>query len=98
MSYSAPRLDGHCYLHRGRRFYVFKIDAHHPFQGYEAHAQVVVYDKRYGEVVAFCDPNLNGYIAPGIVADSIEIYGINPKALVQDVKRALAKVKKDLIE
>ena len=89
MHYPPPQLDGHKVLYRGNRFYVFEVDALHPFSGFEAHAQVLVWDGRYGDTVAFCDANLNGYVAPGTVQDSIEIYGMNPRELVQEVKRAL---------
>jgi hypothetical protein len=88
-SYAPPRLDGHTVLYRGKRFYVFEVDAEHPFENFEAHAQVLVYDARYGSPVAFCDANLNGVVAPGTMQDSIPVYGMNPRELVQEVKAAL---------
>jgi hypothetical protein len=89
MPYFQPPLSGHRCLYRGKRFYVFAVDALHPYLGHEALADVLVYDKRVGAVVAFCDANLNGYVAAAACPNEVPIYGANPKALVREVQTAL---------
>ncbi len=91
---TAPPKSTHNYLHRGKRFSVFEVDAVHPFGGYEAHAEVLVFDKLYGDVVAFCDPNLNGRVSVGSFKESIPIYGANPRELVIAVSKALRAFEK----
>ena len=70
----------------------FEVDAIHPFGGHEAHAEVLVFDKLYGDVVAFCDANLNCRVSVGSLQDSLPVYGMNPRDLVREVKKALKEI------
>lgn len=89
MSCTPPKLNGHRTLFKGKRFYVFEVSTECPFEGYEAEADVVVFDKLYGDVVATCDRNLNCDVTVGFGPMSVPVYGANPKRLVLEVKKAL---------
>ena len=84
--YTPPKLDGHKILYKGKRFWIFEIDAKYPFQGYEGvHKQVIVYDKAYGVAVSCAMKTAQGFEGRLTCAmDSVEVAGSSLQKLLEN--------------
>jgi len=88
-TYNPPKLFGHEVLHKQRRFIVFKIDQAHPFQGYEAHYSILVFDKLYDTVVGFFDDHYSGHCNPGTFQESLPVKANSATELADAVRVGL---------
>jgi hypothetical protein len=85
--YKRPLLKNHKVLYRGKRYWVFEVDNENPYESAEIASSLVVFDKLYGAIAAFCN-QINGSGYEGVIPigqNSIEIKAENIRALVAEV-------------
>lgn len=86
-SYTPPNLVNHKVIYKGKRYWVFEVNSENPYEDAEKFSSLLVFDKLYGAVAAFCnrisDSEYEGEIPIG--QNSIEIKAKNIKDLVAEV-------------
>jgi len=93
--YIYPDLNGHKVLYKGKRFWVFEINSDFPFEGYEEHCSVIVYDKEDGCEIAGAQKNTKGYIGSLIGPQyDVEVSGETPIELLDSVINAFRNYEK----
>ena len=89
-NYFYPAIKDHKVLYKGKRFWIFEISSEFPYQGYEKHCDVIVYDKSYGAEIACVRKTANGYVGSLTgTMDSVSVSGGSPIELLESVINAM---------
>ena len=88
--YLYPDIKDHKVLYKGKRFWIFEISSEFPYQGYEEHCEVIVFDKGNGVDLACVKKTAYGYAGSLIgPQDSVSVSGNSPIELLESVINAM---------
>lgn len=87
--YTPPTLSGHTVLYKSRRYWIFEIDKDHPYESFEEHYEVIVYDKLECLPAAFCHKDLTGDLNLGTFQDNMTVAGSDYRSLITDIQKKL---------
>ena len=87
--YTPPILNGHNVVYKSKRYWIFEIDKDHPYETFETHYELIVYDKLEAYPAAFCHKNLTGDLNLNTFQDNLSVSGYDYKSLIANIDAKL---------